>query len=57
MVPANGSSSSNGAIYLWKGIGANIKELSAARLISMDLAQNGDLVKINQGGGVEPEGF
>ncbi|KPA42945.1 hypothetical protein FLAG1_04131 [Fusarium langsethiae] len=46
---------SQGKAYIWKGRGCDVTELSAAKLIAMELALTGELVEIDDGD--EPESF
>ncbi|KAF1954741.1 hypothetical protein CC80DRAFT_506002 [Byssothecium circinans] len=38
-----------GKLYLWKGRGCSQEELSAARLMGMDLTPTGDIIEIDEG--------
>jgi hypothetical protein len=38
-----------GKVYLWKGKGSNVDELSCARLIGIDLALTGELIEVEDG--------
>lgn len=42
-------------LYLWKGSGCSIEELSAARLAAMDLSETGDIIEVD--GGAEFSSF
>lgn len=42
-------------LYLWKGSGCSIEELSAARLAAMDLSETGDIIEVS--GGAEFSSF
>jgi hypothetical protein len=47
--------SSNNKLYLWKGEGCNVDELSCARLIAMDIGPTPDVVELSEGS--EPASF
>lgn len=47
--------SHSGKCYLWKGKGAGIDELSAAKLVGMELALSGEYIEIEEG--AEPAAF
>ena len=44
-----------GKLYLWKGKGAGVDEISSARLIGMDLGLTGEIEEVDQGS--EPSAF
>ena len=44
-----------GKLYLWKGQGSGVDEVSAAKLISMDLSLTGEIEEISEG--AEPASF
>ncbi|KAI9735390.1 MAG: hypothetical protein M1818_006585 [Claussenomyces sp. TS43310] len=48
-------STANGRLYLWKGKGSSIDELSCARLIGMDSGLTGELEEVDEG--KEPASF
>ncbi|TQS33061.1 hypothetical protein Golomagni_06607, partial [Golovinomyces magnicellulatus] len=47
--------SHSGQCYLWKGKGAGVDELSAAKLVGMEIAVMGELVEVDEGN--EPDQF
>lgn len=47
--------SHSGKCCLWKGKGSDVDELSAARLVGMELTISGELMELEEGG--EPAGF
>lgn len=42
-------------LYLWKGSGSSVEEISAARLAAMDLSETGDIIEVD--GGAEFSSF
>lgn len=44
-----------GKCYLWKGKGADVDELSCARLVGMDMTPTGELIEVDDGN--EPDSF